>query len=234
MSTPPQNPEKVSLELVPQPDSISKPSKRKNAKPTEKDLKRWARWKTRTPDEDIARDEHVPLQKVRESIQRVLAYQQSNSIEIVTPRVHEVILNRLGDADQVIADLAQATRTREVAEKTTMPDGTVIETKKLVAEADHRIRRTAIDALKDLRDMVASKETRVSVNSGTQIGALNIGSRSFEERMRTKRAQNGLTQEENSEPAEIEAEFEDIDDPDNSDDRDNSDGQAETDESPTA
>lgn len=147
------------------------------------------------------------------------------------------MLNHLDNVDRVIEDLTNATRTREVTEKVVGPDGAMVETKKLVTEIDHRTRRSAIDALKDLRDMVASKETKVNINNGNQIGSVTISGRSFEERVRTKRAQNGLqTQTEDSDdPADsetVDAEFEDVD-PDDPE-SDSSPDQAENDESPQA
>jgi hypothetical protein len=216
MSTPPQNPEKVSLELVLPPELTSKRSTKKSEEPTKKDLRRWARWRQRASEEDIARDEHTSTLKVRESIQKVLAYQQTNSIEIVTPRVHEVILKHIATVDQIITDLASATRTRTITEK----DANGAEIKRDVVEIDYRTRRSAIEALSELRDMVASKETKTSVNFGTQIqaGSLTIGSRSFEDRVRKKREEHGLRNTE-PDPAEAaeeveDAEFEDLENED--------------------
>src|SRR4029077_19411821 len=120
-------------------------------------------------------------------------------LDIVTARVHVVVLNHLDNVDRVIEDLSRATKCREVNENLVKPDGTIVETKRLVEEIDHRIRRSAIDALKDLREMVASKETKVNVNSGIQVGLLSLGGRSFEDRVRKKREEHGLSMQDQSE-----------------------------------
>ena len=239
MSTQPQNPEKNSSIIIQPPEEISKPQRKNRnnppSKPTKKDFNRFAKWRTGLADDEISQEEgnKASVLHVRESIQRVLAWQQINALPIVTASAHEVILKHISSVDQIIGEFAQATKTRTVQEPVTRKtdDGEVTVTRKLdgkdvpvyvtreIVEIDYNTRARVLETLKDLRDMVASKESKTNVNFGTQVGTVNnIGGRSFEDRVRQRREARGLKDEEDSEESQPvqDAEFEDID-PDNLD-----------------
>jgi len=155
----------------------------------------------------------VDLVKIHSSIQKVLAYMQQNSLEIVTAKVHSVILDQLPDVDRVLTELMSATTTRTVKVQIIDPlDPHKTQTvERDLVEIDYHTRRSAIKALSDLRDMVASKETKTNVNFGTQVqGSVHIGGRSFEDRIRKLRETKGSNPPE-EEYLEPEAEDEDED-----------------------
>jgi hypothetical protein len=185
------------LTLLPQPNS-PRPSKRtNNTKPSRLDLTRYAKWRAGTSDEDIAQNEPKGPRDVgiiRESIQRVLAWQQINSLPMVTTAAHEVILKHIPTVDRIIEDFGRATKTRKVTE---IIDGK--EVSRDVVEIDYATQARVLESLKDLRDMVASKESKTNVNFGTQVaGNVNLTTRSFEDRIRKKREARGLKDEEDS------------------------------------
>lgn len=145
---------------------------------------------------DIAGDERLKdPARIHISIQKVLSYMQQNSLEVVTAGVHSIILGRLEDVDRVIGELASATRTHTRKERVYDDPNDrskfrIVEYD--VVEIDHHVRRSAIDALKDLRDMVASKESKTNVNFGNQFaGPISISGRSFEDRVRRLRETKG-------------------------------------------
>jgi hypothetical protein len=149
-------------------------------------------WRHRTPEDDIAKREGTNVLKVNASIQRVLTYMRSHSIEILTAKVHEVVLDQLPAVNQVITELTQATKSRTVTEKYPDGKGGMLTIVREVGEIDYRTRKSAIDALSKLRDMVVSKEVKTDINFGNQNYNLQIVSRSFEDRVRKKREAHGL------------------------------------------
>src|SRR5437660_8693153 len=208
-STPRPSREKNSSALVRQPKLTLTPPPKTNQTPSRRDLRRWARWRAGETDEEIAKsDGGTSILKVQASIQRVLAYKSYNSLELVAARVNEITLDQLPDMDRIITELANATRT----------EGDKI-------EIDYATRRSAIDALSKLRDLI--KENKQTVNIGDRSiqqinssGNVFLGAgRSFEDRMRKKREEHGLRNEEVDQPGppEIEAEFDDLDDDDGTD-----------------
>jgi hypothetical protein len=202
------------------PEAISKPqAKTTLRKPSRRDFARYAKSRLGITDEDIALAEpHGPVdpQKIRESIQAVATWQQINSLPIVTASAHEIILKHFESLDQIIGEFATATKTRTISEVIeVLVDGkpTQKHVVREIVEIDYNTRARVIEHLKDLRDMVASKESKTNVNFGTQVGSVtNIGGRSFEDRIHKKREARGLTNDvDSSDPVPLieDAEFED-------------------------
>lgn len=170
--------------------------------------------------EDIAQDEPstgpVAESLVNQSIQIVLAWQQANSLAIVTPSAHEVILKHISTVDEIIGEFATATKTRTIQVPRTRLDGDneITVTRKLdgkdipvfdtieVVEIDYNTRGRVIEHLKALRDMVASKETKLINDNRTQTATTNIYGTSFEQKIHKKLEARGLKHDEDTEEIE--------------------------------
>jgi hypothetical protein len=232
MSSQPQNPESVSSLTLKPPQAIKPLRSKKNnssnqsdVKPTKKEYRIWGKIRDGFTDDVIAKSEHLDGLAVQAAYQKVVAYMRVNSIEVMRAEAHNLIRNKFSTLDRVFDELATATFTRTKIELDS--EGKEIKTE--IYEIDHATRRSSMDFLLKLRNLVAPKEkTEVQYGDRTTNNTLVMAGRSFESQIRKKREERGLKNDEDSTEQIPDAEYEDLeedleeDDTEESEENDNS------------
>jgi predicted DNA-binding protein YlxM (UPF0122 family) len=154
---------------------------------------RYLRARTGISIEEIARHDGVSKRTVEQSIQRVEAFRQGNSIEVVNEALSNSILKNKADMDRSINSALNAKRLVKDPE-----DGTYR------SVPDHRVQLKAVDKLVEIAKTVQPKPgnvTKVNVGVGVGVRTTETNYLGFEERLRLIRAAMDA-------PAKIEAKTE--------------------------
>jgi hypothetical protein len=181
-------------------------------KPNSIDRRRWYLFRQRMSVEEICTRENCSLEAFQNSLHRMEAYRALNSSEEIEMAVNEAVLKLLPESFKSLREAVKAkvvTRQQYVDEKGRQ------KSKVISTEPDHGIRLQAHDRVQRMADRMIPKGGGVAVNvqqnnAGGDGGGV-VSRRSFEEVLRERRREQGL-----SDGMTIDAEYEDASEVDES------------------
>jgi hypothetical protein len=163
-------------------------------KPNSTDRRRWYLFRQRMSVEEICAREKCSLEAFQNSLTRMEAYRASVSTEEIEMAMNAIVLRRLPEADKALGDALKAkvvTRQQYVDNKGRQ------KSKVISTEPDHGIRLQAHDRLQRMADRMIPKGGGVAVNvqqnnAGGGESQVRAG-RSFEDILRERRRERGLS-----------------------------------------
>ena len=182
-------------------------------KPNSTDRRRWYLFRQRMSPEEICAREKCSLEVFQNSLARMEAYRASVSTDEIEMAMNAIVLRRLPEADKALGDALKA----KVVTRHQYVDGKGRQKSKVIStEPDHNIRLQAHDRLQRMADRMIPKGGGVAVNvqqnnAGGGDGGGVVSRRSFEEVLRERRREQGL-----SDGMTIDAEYEDVSEVDES------------------
>jgi hypothetical protein len=182
-------------------------------KPSTKDRRIWYLFRNRMTPEEIAARERVSLAVVQKAIERMEVYRALTSNEEIEMAINAAVLQLLPDSFKSLREAVKA----KVVTRQMVPNKKGEFVPEVVSiEPDHSIRLQAHDRIQKMADRMIPRGGGIAVNvqqnnANNGDGGGMVSRRSFEETLRERRRERGL-----SDGMTTDAEYEDVENVDES------------------